>query len=259
MSYKKSRKELLGAEDTLGGSAVASVSWALDHRHLVGITIAVVALLSLCTALWSHGRDEDRAEANRLFRVAMEYYDARVGAATEDAKEARLYATEAEKWKAALPAFEAAMAAGGDVGHLATLYVADVRIHLDNKEGAIAALEGLIKALDPKDSLRFLAVERLAQLKAEKGDVDGANAAYGELDGGLRDGDHTAELRRMVGYRRARLLADAGRADEARTVLKTLGDVSEESSVSGLLAGLRQQLGDVAAAAVAPTPVETKP
>ena len=64
------------------------------------------------------------------------------------------------------------MAAGGDVGHLATLYVADVRIHLDNKEGAVAALEGLIKALEPKDSLRFFAVERLAQLKAEKGEFE---------------------------------------------------------------------------------------
>ncbi len=261
MSYKKNRKVLLGGEDTLGSSAVASVSWVGDHRRLAGLTIGVLAVISLTTALWSHVRDEDRAEANELFRIAMEHYDARVGAATGDAKEALLYATEAEKWQAALPKFEAVMAAGGDVGHLATLYVADVRIHLDNKEGAVAALEGLIKALEPKDSLRFFAVERLAQLKAEKGDVEGATAAYGELEGGLSEKD--SEFRRMAGYRRARLLADAGRADEARTVLNALGDVSAESSVGGLLAGLRQQLGSAVPApapvAPAPVPAENKP
>jgi hypothetical protein len=105
---------------------------------------------------------------------------------------------------------------------------ADIKEHAGDVDGAIALMERLVSMMAPAasetDEVMADAYARLAELRLEKGDVEGADrdveSGLDHVSGATYFRGHLLELGGIVEERRAAALADAGsgrEAEEART------------------------------------------
>jgi hypothetical protein len=100
---------------------------------------------------------------------------------------------------------------------------ADIREGSGDTAGAIAALERLVALPAPRavevDEVLADARARLAELRLERGDVEGADREVQEglqrVQGATYFRGHLLEVRGLVEEQRAKALADAGRSDQA--------------------------------------------
>jgi tetratricopeptide (TPR) repeat protein len=219
VSDKMSRKELLKQQDAFLNVANQSALWVKGHRLMVFATVgaALVAVL----AVWGvveYGSARD-LKASKLYAEALTVMDGQIaaaGAPADPSAKTPTFATKEEKWKAAREAFQKVVDASGGSGvsKLAAFYVADLDAKLGENDKALEAFAQLEKKLSADDNLFFLATERKAYLLEQKGDRDGAIAAWQQLLGGRNRfyGDHAlVEL--------ARLYSDKGDAAKARELL----------------------------------------
>ncbi len=220
MSDKKSRKELLKQQDAFVTAAADSAAWLKGHRALV--LLSVVGLLVVSVGLWSiveYFDSRDR-KASLLYSQALEVGDAEVTAnplAPSEAKPGvQTFASKEEKLKAERDAFAKVVAAapGSGVANLARFYVADLDSKVGEADKALASFEELAGKLSADDNLYFLAIERAAYLREQKGDLDGAIAAWQHLAGGGKRfyADHAL-------YNLARLYNVKGDVPKARELL----------------------------------------
>jgi tetratricopeptide (TPR) repeat protein len=111
-------------------------------------------------------------------------------------------------------------ASGGSVAAAtAALLQGDAHLSLGEWDRAIAAYQGYLAGAPADDSLRFAALDGMARAQDGKGELEAALKTYASASeiGALKD---RAELGR------ARLLAKAGRKDEARKALESIPPTS---------------------------------
>ena len=101
----------------------------------------------------------------------------------EDDRPLPTFASEEEKWKAAMAKFEVVVDRAGmrGVGVMAAMFVADLQAKLGDKTGSQTTFQGVQNALSKNDHLFFLAAERTAYLRETDGDVEGAIAALEDI------------------------------------------------------------------------------
>jgi tetratricopeptide (TPR) repeat protein len=122
-------------------------------------------------------------------------------------------------------------------GALAALVKGDAHLRLREWDAAKGAYDRFLGASDPTDSMRFGALEGLAIAAEGKGDLAGAAQTYERL---AREAPAFAD-RADLG--RARVLAAAGKADEAKQLLAAFSEKHKDSLLVGEASARLARLG----------------
>jgi tetratricopeptide (TPR) repeat protein len=135
------------------------------------------------------------------------------------------YPSEEARQRAVVAAAERVLAehAGSGAAELAALAKGDAHLRLREWDLAKAAYERFLADARKDDSLRFGALEGLALAAEGAGNLEGAAQAYERL---AREAPAFAD---RADLERARVLARAGKAAEAKELLAAFGDRHKES------------------------------
>lgn len=147
------------------------------------IAIAAVVVLALGFGGWTYLQGR-RAAARSLMATALERLEAPVLAAgtAPPAGATLTYATAEERDRAALESFNelSARYGGSPEGRLAVYHKGILLAHLGRTDEAESALTAFLPTA-PTPMLAALAKSQLAQVLAQKGDLDGAAKLFGQL------------------------------------------------------------------------------
>lgn len=145
------------------------------------------------------------------------------------------FPTEEARQRAIVGAADQVLAEhGGGAAALAALAKGDAHLRLREWDAAKAAYDRYLGAADRDDSLRFGALEGLALVAEGKGDLATAADAFARM------AKETPAFADRADLERARVLAAAGKADEARQVLAAF---AEQHKTSPLAPEAAQRLG----------------
>ena len=131
----------------------------------------------------------------------------------------------------------AAQHAGTRPGALASLALGDARLRLGEWDAAVAAYEAYLAGAPREDALRFGALEGLAMAQEGKANVDGALAAWARLGAEVPAYADRADLEK------ARVLAQAGKVEEAKALLSGFAEAHKASVLTGDAAERLAKLG----------------
>jgi len=126
---------------------------------------------------------------------------------------------------------------GTSAAAYASLALGDARLRLAEWDAAGAAYQAYLAAAPKDDGLRFGALEGLAMIEEQKGNTDAALAAWTRLGAEVPTSADRADLEK------ARVLARAGKADEAKKLLAGFGVAHEKSLLVGEAAERLAKLG----------------
>jgi predicted negative regulator of RcsB-dependent stress response len=118
----------------------------------------------------------------------------------------------------------------------AALARADAQYHLGDLDGALAGYREFLDAASGDDSLRFAALDGLARVQEAKGQLDDAAKTWADAEKISFYADRAA-------IERARVLARAGKADEAKGILQAFGDRHKDSALKPQADALLARLG----------------
>lgn len=224
--HELTRKEMKGP-DRFQAIAGKAATWAAGHQRQ--ISLAVVGLLAAVVvaagvAIWRHGREE---KAGALLYRALDTLDGLVTSASVpslDAAGRPVFRSSDEMRKAVV-------AAAGDVrreypsstaAETAALASGDAHLRLGEWDAAIADYQAFLQRAPANDSLRFGALDGLARALEGKGDLDKGAATFERL------GAEVPFMKGRATLERARLLAKAGKVDEAKKLLASFpGEVKD--------------------------------
>jgi tetratricopeptide (TPR) repeat protein len=138
------------------------------------------------------------------------------------------FPTEEAKQRAIVAAADQVLgSASGGAATLAALAKGDAHYKLREWDAAKAAYDRFLGLAGRDDSLRFGALEGLALVAEAQGKLDEAAQAW------TRVGQEAPAFADRADLERARVLAQAGKADEARQVLAKFAEQHKESPLSG--------------------------
>jgi TolA-binding protein len=204
-------------------------------ERLRNTTIAVVAVLVVAFAgyYWFSSRAAGAAD---MLREAQARFSAPVGADAAGAGRAS-YATAAERDRAALETFSklASDYGGRSEGRLALYYQGVLLARLGRKEEAETALNGFI-ANPTSPTIAAMARAQLAQVKAMRGDLDGAAKIFSEM----AEDASASYPRDWALFYMAQMLDQAGKKAEAAAAYRKISTEfpgSPLAAEAGKLAG----------------------
>jgi tetratricopeptide (TPR) repeat protein len=131
----------------------------------------------------------------------------------------------------------AAQHAGTHAGALASLALGDAKLRLGEWDAAVTAYDAYLAGAPKGDALRFGALEGLAMAEEGKGSADASLAAWARLGAEVPGYADRADLEK------ARVLAQAGRREEARKLLAGFAEAHKESILTGEAAERLAKLG----------------
>jgi tetratricopeptide (TPR) repeat protein len=211
--------------DKFQQAATQAAGWvAARRRHLVlggAVVVAAVVLLAILSAV-NTGREEraGAAAADLLATVGGE-----ISSVPLPGLPGPVFPTEEARQRAVVEAARKVLAAheGTGAARLAALALGDAHLRLREWEEARAAYERFLAAAPKDDSLRFGALEGIALVEEGKGNLDAAAQAYERL------GREAPAFADRADLERARVLAQAGKLDEARKILEGFSERHKQS------------------------------
>lgn len=219
--------------------ATQAAAWLAARKKqavLVGGS-AVVIVVAIAVAL---AVQSSRSEAaGRATSALLELAGAPVMAQAAADGATRTFPTEEAKQRALVEEADKVLATHGTgrSGILAVLVKADALYALKDWDKAAAEYERFLKDAPADDSLRFAALDGLGLVAEGKGDLAGAAKAY------QRMGTEAPRYSDQADLERARVLAGAGKTDEARQLLSKFGEYHKDSRLAGQAAQQLAQLG----------------
>jgi tetratricopeptide (TPR) repeat protein len=233
-----SRKDMK-EPDKFQQAATQAASWLASRRRHVAVAgiaaVAVLVLLAVLSAVQTRRAERAGAAASDLL-AAM---GGEISAVPLPGFPGPFYESEEARQRAIVAAADHVLADHGGTGAavLAALAKGDASLRLRDWDGARAAYERFLADADRNDSLRFGALEGLGLAAEGKGDLDAAAAAYERLAREVPAFADRADLER------ARVLAQARKADEAREILRGFATKHPESTLAGEAASRLARLG----------------
>ncbi len=219
--HELTRKEMKGP-DKFQIAATEAAAWAAKRRRQV--VLAGVAAFAVIAAVigFSSYLDSQRTSAGSLLYRAIDAASGEVSSIPLPGVD-RTYKTTDEKERAVLEAATKVRErhGGSRAAATASLLEGDAHLTLGEWDKAIASYQAFLDKAPAEDSLRFGGLDGLARAQEGKGELDAAAKTYEQAVGIEFFKDRAA-------IERARLLARAGKQDEAR---KALEGVSKESPV----------------------------
>lgn len=225
--------------DKFQRAATEAASWlAARKRHVVAAGAAAVGVLVVIAVLAAI----QRSRAEKAGAVASDLLAAvggEVSSVPIPGAPGPIYSSEEERQRAVIAAADAVLKEHpeGRAADLAALAKGDALLRLRDWDGAKAAYERFLANAPKADSLRFGALEGLALAHEGKGEVDAAAKAYERMASEAPAFADRADLER------ARLLARAGRAADARGLLASFSERHKESLLSGEASSELARLG----------------
>ncbi|HVO20990.1 MAG TPA: tetratricopeptide repeat protein [Anaeromyxobacter sp.] len=233
-----SRKDMREPDrfQVVANQAAAWVAARKKQVALIGGAVVVVVLVVAVVATIQASRAEAVGTATSAL---LETVASPVLAKAPEGATYKTFPTDEAKQKAIVAEADRVVAEhGGSGAALALLVKADALYALKDWDGAAAGYEAFLRTASKDDSLRFGALDGLGLVAEAKGDLAGAAAAYERLAKEVPGFADHADLER------ARVLAAAGKKDEARQLLAKFGEAHKDSTLAGLAA---QRLADLGA------------
>jgi tetratricopeptide (TPR) repeat protein len=210
-----SRKDLK-APDKFQQVASRAMGWISGHKknaRLISIVVAAAVALAIVVGLASGARGK---KAGALGYEVLRAAGAELSAVPLPGVAGPFYANDAERQKAVIAAADVALAEypSTAAGRLALLMKGDAQLKLGEADAAIATYQKHLDGASSDSSLRFGALEGIAIALETKGKLDEAAAAW------ERTGRDVPLFADHADLERARVLALAGKKDEARKLLE---------------------------------------
>ena len=221
-AHELTRKEMKGP-DKFQLAASEAAGWVTQHRNLIVGGVVLLAVLVVGTVLVGSYLEGEKTKAGGLLYRALDAASGEVSAVPLPNFDRPLFKTAEEKQKAVVDAAQQVQQRYGGTrpATTAALVEGDARLALREWDLAIAAYQRYLSSAPADDSLRFGAIDGLARAQEAKGDLDAAARTY-------EQGAAIEFYKDRAALERARVLARAGKKDEAR---KALEGVAKESPV----------------------------
>lgn len=222
------RKEMK-EPDKFQKAATQAAAWiATRRRHVVyagAAAVAVMVVLAIFAAVQARREASAGAAASELLQAM----GGEISSVPLPGFPGPFYPSEEARQRAVAAAAERVVAehSGTGAGELAALAKGDAYLRLREWDLAKAGYERFLAGARKDDSLRFSALEGLALAEEGKGNLDAAAAAYDRMAREAPTFSDRADLER------ARVLARAGKATEARDLLGAFAGKHKESLLAG--------------------------
>jgi tetratricopeptide (TPR) repeat protein len=205
--------------------AKGAIDWISGHKknsRLAVVTIAVIVVGVGVGMLASNARAD---KAGALAYEVLRDVGGEVSAVPLPGVAGPFFATDAERQKAVIASADRAIAEypSSAAAKLALLMKADAQLRLGEKDAAIGSYERYLGETDRDNALRFGALEGIAFAQEAAGKLDAAAAAWERT---AREAPAYAD---HADVERARVLAAAGKTEEARKLLEGFAKAHEGS------------------------------
>ncbi len=200
-----------------------------------GAAAAVIIAVGAVAAVQSSRADAAGAATGELLSLVA----APVVAKPDAGSTQKTFPTDDAKQRAILAEADKVLGKYGSSrpAQLALLVKGDALYGLKEWDKAGAEYERYLKDASKDDSLRFGALDGLGLVAEAKGDLGGAAQAY------TRMAQQAPQFADRADLERARVLAAAGKVDEARQILSKFGENHKDSTLAGQAAQQLAQLG----------------
>lgn len=221
-----SRKDMR-EPDRFQNVANQAASWLASRKKLIalagGAAAVVVIAVGVVSSIQGSRAQQAGAAVSKLLSV--------VGATVMDVEKPPegTFKTEEAKQKAIIADADAIVGAHGlnSTTVVAVLAKANAHYALKEWDAAAAGYTQFLAEAREEDSFRFLALENLGLVAEAKGDLAGAAQAFERMAKEASPYADRADLNR------ARVLAAAGKAEDAKQILAKFSEVHKDSALSG--------------------------
>jgi tetratricopeptide (TPR) repeat protein len=233
------RRKDMKEPDKFQQTATQAAGWLTSHRKPVYAALGAVAALVVIVAIVSAVQSRRERHAGAAAGKLLEAVSANVSSIPLPGSTGQTFPTEEAKQRAVVASAEAILAefGGTHAAVLAALSKADAHLALKEWDAAGQGYELFLSKAEKADSLRFGALEGLAVVAEGKGDLAGAAAGYERLGKEAKAYADRADLER------ARVLAAAGKLEDARKVLSSFAETHPESQLKAEAAARLARLG----------------
>ncbi len=232
-------REEMKAPDSFQVAAVQAASWMQSHRRqvVVGAIAAAVVMAGAAAVYGLRAREAD--VAGSALSEVMRAMGGDISSVPLPGVQGPFYPTEQAKQQAIAEAADKVRRefGGTKAAHTATLAYADAKLKLGERDAALGAYREYLAGAGKEDSLRFGALEGAAMAEEGKGNLDAAARAY------ERFAKEAPPFADRADLELARVLAQAGKADEARKILSTFAEAHKGSTLAGEAAERLAKLG----------------
>ncbi len=217
------RKEMKGP-DWFQAKAVETAAWvSRNQKRLVlagGGALAVLAV-ALGISAWMAER---QVKAGALLYRTLEAVDGEISSVPLPGLGRKVFATAAERDRAVVAAAAEVIRAypSSAAARTAALAAGDAHLRQGEWDAALQSYQRFLSG-PAEDSLRFSALEGVAAAHEGKGDLAQAASDYERL------GAEVVAFKDWAALERARVLARAGKAEEARGILKRFPEDFKDS------------------------------
>ena len=213
-AHELTRKEMKGP-DRFQVVAADAASWMAKRQKAIMLALAVLVVVAVAAVGISSWRSSRQARAGGLLYRAIDAASGEVSSVPLPNTDVPVYKTAQAKERAVLDAAAKVREgyAGTRAATAAELLQGDAHLRLGEWDKAIASFQSFLSGAPRDDSLRFAALDGLARAQEGKGDLDAAAKTY----------EQAAQIgffKERAMMERARVLAKAGKNDEARKVLE---------------------------------------
>lgn len=224
--HELTRKQMKGP-DSFQVVAGRAASWVAGHQKQ--IAFAVVALVGLVGVVVGFGawRQSQAQKAGALLARVLDALEGEISSVSIPGLSRPVFASPAEQQRAVIAAAAEVRREypSSDAARTAALASGDAHLRLGEYDAALADDEAYLRQAPRTDSLRFAALEGVARALEGKGELDGAARAFERL---------AAEdplVKDRAALERARVLAKAGKAEEAKKVLAAFPEEFKDSTL----------------------------
>jgi len=233
-----SRKEIKGPDHFQVAAAGAS-EWMAQNRKALGAAVGVVAVFLVAGLVVNGYLKSSRDAAGGLLYGALDAADGAISSVPLPGMDRPVFTSAEAQQRAVLAAADRTRKehAGTRAATTAALTAGAARLRLREWEPALADFQAYLSATAAGDSMRFAALDGLARALEGKGDLEGAARAF------ERAGQEVAFYKDRAVLERARVLQQAGKAEEARKLLAAFPEEFKDSTLKAEAAGSLALLG----------------
>ena len=223
-AHELTRKEMKGP-DRFQLAAGDAASWMAKRQKQLALGAAALLGLAAIAVGASYVIDSGREKAGGLLYKAIDAASGEVSSVPLPNFDHPIYKSVEEKERAVIDAASKVRErhAGTRAATTATLLEADAHLALGEWDRAIAAYQSYLASSPADDSLRFGGLDGMARAQEGKGDLDAAARTY-------ENASAVAFFKDRATLERARVLAKAGKKDEAK---RALDAISKDSPLAG--------------------------
>jgi tetratricopeptide (TPR) repeat protein len=219
-AHELTRKEMKGPDKFQVAAAEAAEWAARRQKQLLGVAVGLLVLVAIVIGISSY-LESRRARAGAALSAALETAGGEVTPIPLPNMGRPTFVSAEDKARAVLDAASRVRERGGRPATTAALLAGDAHLALKEWDKAAEAYQSFLSGAPADDSLRFGGFDGLARAQEGKGDLEAAAKSW-EKAGEI------AFFKDRATLERARVLAKAGKADDAR---KALEGIAKESPV----------------------------